>query len=191
MLSVTKRLVAKRRLSWRRIYAGVACGACSFAVAKTWNSAGPIPPSRCLVFMLCFYHKLGYSIPLSCWVHVHRLIPSRLRECEEVVEVAVGGCRGWHGHPDSVLCRIAEYRLTATAVWLVLGLCVLNGTWGTPGFFLFVRARQIKTVSLHCCMLISSQNLLLRPESSHAHGRSWPRTIFFCVARVAKERAHF
>ena len=25
----------------------------------------------------------------------------------------------------------AEYRLTATAVWLVLCLCVLNGTWGT------------------------------------------------------------
>ena len=34
-----KRLVAKRRLSWRSIYAGVACGACSFVVAKTWNSA--------------------------------------------------------------------------------------------------------------------------------------------------------
>ena len=72
----------------------------------------PTLPLSC--FMLCFYHKLGYSIPLSCWVHVHRLIPSRLRECEEVVEVAVGGCRGWHGHPDSVLRRIAEYRLTAT-----------------------------------------------------------------------------
>ena len=34
-----KRLVAKRRLSWRRIYACVECDACSFAVAKTWNPA--------------------------------------------------------------------------------------------------------------------------------------------------------
>ena len=58
-----KRLVAKRRLSWRRIYASVACGACSFAVAKTWNSAGPIPPSRCLDFMLCFYHR-----HMSAWL---------------------------------------------------------------------------------------------------------------------------
>ena len=58
-----KRLVAKRRLSWRRIYAGVACGACLFVVAKTWNSAGPIPPSRCLVFMLFFYHR-----HMSAWL---------------------------------------------------------------------------------------------------------------------------
>ena len=61
-----KRLVAKRRLSWRRTNASVACGACSFAVAKTWNSAG--------------------------------------------------------------------YRLTATAVWLAMCLCVLNGTWGKLDF---------------------------------------------------------
>ena len=58
-----KRLVAKRRLPWRRIYASVACGACSFAVAKTWNSDGPIPPSRCLIFMLCFYHR-----HMSAWL---------------------------------------------------------------------------------------------------------------------------
>ena len=40
LVHLRKRLVAKWRLSWRRIYASVACGACSFAVAKTWNSAG-------------------------------------------------------------------------------------------------------------------------------------------------------
>ena len=81
MLSVTKRLVAKQRLSWRRIYASVACGACSFAVARTWNSAGPIPPSRCLV--LCFASTT--SLVILSRFHVEFMyIDWYLRGCENV-----------------------------------------------------------------------------------------------------------
>ena len=46
----------------------VACGACSFAVAKTWNSAGPIYPTLPLS---CFYALL---LPHA---HVSLVIPSR------------------------------------------------------------------------------------------------------------------
>ena len=61
------------------------------------------------------------SATVSCWVPVHRLISLRLQMCEELVEVVVGGCGGWHGHPESVFRRVADYRLTATAVWLSCG----------------------------------------------------------------------
>ena len=52
-------------------------------------------------------------------------------------------------------------------------------------FFFSVHARQVKTMPLHCCMLISWQSLLLRPVSSP--GRSREYALF---TRVAKERAN-
>ena len=59
-----------------------------------------------------------------------RLIPVLRRWVVCCGHRVVGGwCRGWLGHPCCVLRRIADYRLTATAVWL--GYFVWNGTWGT------------------------------------------------------------
>ena len=181
MLSVTKRLVAKRRLSWRRIYAGVACGACSFAVAKTWNSAGSafrhllVLRAPCSSFQIiisrCLDARTGEAAlvqPAQAWTRPgSRAVTVAVRRSEAKRTLLPGpnrSCSRWLSWgrparqadnktfhlekrrtrtrnsnvrrtriniPTTSVSPRSEYRLTATAVWLVL--CFMKDQFGVRG----------------------------------------------------------
>ena len=123
------------------------CGFWFFAVVKMCESGSPNPSSH---YQFDVLHKIVFLV-------------FSLDSCTQILSgllwtscwcVVGGWCRGL-GHPCCVLRRIADYRLTATAVWLGY----FFGKWNMRAFRFYVFCENWWSAFLHFRVLSLTQLL--------------------------------